>query len=123
MSDQLVLAPETVEALAAAIARRLAAELRSDAPEGLIDAAEVARRLGCSRSWVYDNAGRLGAIRIGSGERARLRFDPAKLDPSAAAEAEPDTAPMPAPPPARKNRRGQTTRAGAPLLKIEGGPA
>jgi hypothetical protein len=41
----------------------------------LIDAREVARRSGFSRAWVYENAGRLGAVRIGDGRRPRLRFD------------------------------------------------
>jgi hypothetical protein len=38
-------------------------------------AAEVAARFGVSRSWVYENAERLGAIRLGDGARPRLRFD------------------------------------------------
>ena len=41
----------------------------------LIDAREVARRSGFSRAWVYENAGRLGAVRVGDGRRPRLRFD------------------------------------------------
>lgn len=45
----------------------------------LIDASEAARRLGVSRATVYAKAGELGAIRIGDGPRARLRFDPAAL--------------------------------------------
>jgi hypothetical protein len=50
-------------------------ETGDDAPTQLVDAATVARRLNVSRAWVYDNAGRLGAIRLGDGPRARLRFD------------------------------------------------
>jgi hypothetical protein len=42
----------------------------------LIDAAEVARRYGIARSTVYEKAGDLGAVRLGKGPRARLRFDP-----------------------------------------------
>ncbi len=42
----------------------------------LIDAAEVARRHGTTREWAYENAERLGAIRLGDGPKARLRFDP-----------------------------------------------
>ena len=42
----------------------------------LIDAAELARRLGMERSWVYSHAAELGAVRLGDGPNARLRFDP-----------------------------------------------
>ena len=42
----------------------------------LIDAGELARRLGVGRTWVYANAELLGAIRLGDGPRPRLRFDP-----------------------------------------------
>ncbi len=42
----------------------------------LVDAAEVARRLGVERSWVYAHADEIGGIRLGNGPRARLRFDP-----------------------------------------------
>ena len=45
-----------------------------------LDANEVARRLGVSRDWVYEHAGELGASRIGSGTRPRLRFPPQVLD-------------------------------------------
>jgi hypothetical protein len=46
----------------------------------LVDAATVARLLGVSRATVYANADQLGGIRLGNGKRARLRFDPARLD-------------------------------------------
>ena len=39
-----------------------------------LNAAELARRLGVSREWVYEHADELGARRIGSGPRPRLRF-------------------------------------------------
>jgi hypothetical protein len=42
---------------------------------GLVTAAEVAERLGVRKSWVYTNQQRLGAIRLGDGPKARLRFD------------------------------------------------
>jgi hypothetical protein len=45
-----------------------------------LDAQEVARRLGVSRDWVYEHADELGASRIGSGPRPRLRFPPEILD-------------------------------------------
>jgi hypothetical protein len=41
----------------------------------MLTAAEVAADLGVSRTWVYENAKKLGGIRLGTGRRARLRFD------------------------------------------------
>ena len=65
--------PESVEE----VARRVVELLRDgDEPGGLIDAAEVARRRGCSIDWVYRHADELGVVRQGGGERPRLRFDP-----------------------------------------------
>jgi len=45
-----------------------------------LDAQEVAQRLKMSREWVYEHAEELGASRIGSGPRPRLRFPPQILD-------------------------------------------
>jgi hypothetical protein len=42
----------------------------------LVDAAELARRFGIERSWVYSHAIELGAVKLGSGTKPRLRFDP-----------------------------------------------
>jgi hypothetical protein len=67
-----------------AIARRVTQLLRHDpvaaAHERLVSAAEIARRFGVSRAWVYENADRLGAVRLGRGARPRLRFDPQKVE-------------------------------------------
>lgn len=59
------------------IACRVVELLRDDAP--LLEAADVARRLGRSREWVYRHADELGAVRLGDGERPRLGFEPAKV--------------------------------------------
>jgi hypothetical protein len=40
-----------------------------------VDAATLARILGVSRDSIYEHADELGAVRIGDGPRARLRFD------------------------------------------------
>lgn len=45
-------------------------------PGQLITASQVASGLGVTRDWVYEHAGELGAIRLGSGRKPRLRFDP-----------------------------------------------
>lgn len=109
----MILAEESVEA----IARRVT-ELLTDRPaagDGLIDAAEVARRLGISRATVYERADELGAIRLGGGSRPRMRFDPARLRQALEHEAE-AIDPVPAPPrrPRRSSSRGD-------LLPIRGG--
>lgn len=59
-----------------AIARRVV-ELTSSEQGGeeWIDAAQVARRFSLSRDYVYEHADELGAVRLGDGPRARLRFD------------------------------------------------
>jgi hypothetical protein len=63
-----------------AVAIRVADLLRTSRTSAeLVDAAEIARRFGVSRDFVYDHADDLGAVRLGNGPKARLRFDPAKL--------------------------------------------
>jgi hypothetical protein len=63
-----------------AVAQRVAELLRDGGRDGeLIDAAEVARRFGVTRDYVYAHAGRLGAIPLSSRPRARLRFDPKRV--------------------------------------------
>jgi hypothetical protein len=57
-----------------AIALRLA-ELVGPAPDRMLDARELAERLGVRRAWVYSHAAMLGAVRLGNGPRAPLRFD------------------------------------------------
>jgi hypothetical protein len=73
-SSRIRLDSPTVEA----IARRVVELLREQERRAgeLVDASEVARRLGVDRSWVYTHAIELGAVRLGKGPRPRLRFDP-----------------------------------------------
>jgi hypothetical protein len=64
-----------------AVANRVADLMRmgqTSAPE-LVDTAEIARRFAVSRDFVYEHADDLGAVRLGNGPKARLRFDPAKV--------------------------------------------
>jgi hypothetical protein len=68
-----------------AVARRVVELLHEEgevAREGprLLTAAQVAEEFGVSTDWLYANATQLGAIRMGSGPRARLRFDRATID-------------------------------------------
>ena len=72
---------DALDRLADRIADRLAARLGGltpahAPPEPLVDAAEIARLHGKTRSWVYEHAGELGAVRLGSGPRPRLGFSP-----------------------------------------------
>jgi hypothetical protein len=83
--------PDTIEAVARRVAEILRAEpppetpapaLSADEPRyfgndggRLVDAAQLASRLGVERSWIYEHAAELGALRLGDGPRARLRFD------------------------------------------------
>ena len=77
----VTLTDEQLKSLADLIAERLRDdddEKRASvaaAPKSLLDAAGLAERLGCSRRWVYDHAEELGAVRLGSGPKAPLRFD------------------------------------------------
>lgn len=79
----MTLSGEDIEAIASRVAERLNEARRRQSVdglnEGLVDAATVARLLGVSRATVYANADQLGAIRLGKGKRARLRFDPTTL--------------------------------------------
>jgi hypothetical protein len=45
------------------------------ASEACLTVSQVAARYRVSRSWVYAHQGELGAMRLGEGPRARLRFD------------------------------------------------
>ena len=45
----------------------------------LVDAATVACELGVSRDFVYRNAGRFGAVKLGDSPKAPLRFDLARI--------------------------------------------
>lgn len=73
-TGELRIAPESIEAIAQRIAELAAAE-PPPLPER-VTAEEVSRWWGVSRRWVYDHAEELGARRMGSGRRPRLRFDP-----------------------------------------------
>jgi len=63
-----------------AIAREVAQLLRLGEQSGadrLLTARQVAVRFNVERSWVYAHADELGVVRLGFGQRPRLRFDAA----------------------------------------------
>jgi DNA-binding Lrp family transcriptional regulator len=108
MSGPVTLSDASVEA----VARRVVDLLRDDGAAGaLVDAAEIARRFGLSRETVYDRADELGAVRIGSGPRARLRFDPQAVAARLRAPAEAEV---------RRTRPSRRTRSTSPLLPVRG---
>ncbi len=113
----LALSDQDLERLADRVAERVASRLAGAESLELVDASAIALRFSLSRSWVYENAERLGVVRIGAGPRARLRFDPAivrerlaKLDAEAPRIARP----------ARRRRENADTQNG--LLPIRGRP-
>ena len=101
-----------IDAIATRVVELL--EQRPGAP-GLVDAAELARRLGVTRAWVYEHATELGAIRLGSGPSPRLRFDPDE----AMAAMKPDTPEPKAPTSKRRSSRPRwTPEPPVPLLPV-----
>jgi hypothetical protein len=76
LSRVVTLDDEDIEAVAARVV-----ELLNDQPgtaSRLVDATTLARALGVDRDWVYARARELGAVRLGAGPKARLRFDVAR---------------------------------------------
>ena len=71
-----VLTQDDVDAIAEATAERLARLVSSPAATfALVDARKLAAELGVSVDYVYAHARELGAMRLGSGPKARIRFD------------------------------------------------
>jgi hypothetical protein len=116
---------EFVERVADAVADRIVARLGqvAAAPTSqLVDAAAVARALGVSRDLVYARAHELGAIRVGTGARPRLRF---RLEQAFAAWTASSESKGSEPSDCRPARRSslrarRTARSGRPLLPVEG---
>ena len=73
-SARIKLDPQTIDAIARRVVELL--ERRGLQRRELVDAAELARMFGIERSWVYSHAIELGAVKLGSGAKPRLRFDP-----------------------------------------------
>lgn len=113
---------DALDRLADLLAERLAVRLSGLAPgraEPLVDAAEIARVHGKTRTWVYEHAGELGVVRLGSGPRPRLAFSPARVAERLEKVERPTTTPPPEATPTRRRRqRAARTATGAPLLHV-----
>jgi hypothetical protein len=81
--------------------------------------AELAEWLNVKPSWVYEHAEELGVLRLGTGPRARLRFDVdgvrKAISCSACSESD---APDPAPAREKRQRRRAGKGTSVPLLPI-----
>jgi hypothetical protein len=114
-----------VEAVAVRVTELLASQLHTPAapperPARRLTAAEVSEWWGLRRGWVYQHATELGAIRIGDGERPRLRFDPDKVADYLEQPPQPSSRPpCPADGHARRSRR---IRGDAPRLAFRADP-
>ncbi len=87
-------------------------------PSELLDAHAVARLLGCDRAFVYEHQAELGAIRLGAGPKARLRFDRSLVEAFMVRRDEPKS------PESRRPRtpRRRTRTSSVKLLPIKGRP-
>lgn len=71
-----VLTQDDIDAIAEATVERLARVVASQGPTfALVDARKLAAELGVSVDYVYSHASELGGMRLGSGPKARIRFD------------------------------------------------
>jgi hypothetical protein len=104
------------------IAQRVAQLLRErdhphsqPAPTALLDASQLATHLGVTRTWIYEHAHQLGAIRLGTGTKARLRFD---LDTATTAIERLQEKPSPDPTKSESPRRRQRRRQQATVTLL-----
>jgi hypothetical protein len=114
------LTPDAIEQIAQRVAELLGRGRDAHPPDSLrlLEASQLAHRLGVSREWVYEHATELGAITIGDGPKPRLRFDPDVAD---AALARRRRSPDPVAPKAQDTpapRRRPRTTASVPLLPV-----
>jgi hypothetical protein len=107
--------PDDIEAVAQRTVELLAQRATDPQPRYL-DAKQLARALGVRRDWVYAHARQLGAIRLGSSARGRLRFD---LQHATRTLADPRHTAQADRPPRRSSHQRVHRRAGVDLLPYE----
>ncbi|HEY1277446.1 MAG TPA: hypothetical protein VGF25_21240 [Thermoleophilaceae bacterium] len=99
------IARRVVELLDGSRARADAARPATEPGNACLTVSQVAARYRVSRSWVYAHQRQLGAMRLGDGPRARLRFDP-KVVADAVTAFDRSQRSAEAPKPDRRPRRG-----------------
>jgi len=107
---------ESIDQLASRVAAML---LQSGGPalgRRIVDARGVAETYGVSRDFVYAHADELGAIRLGSGPRARLRFDLLVVAERLRSRGTPSSSATPS---ARTNRRSRRRLASQHLIPYD----
>jgi hypothetical protein len=114
--------PDAIEQIAQRVAQLLRHEPDSlddgpSKPPELMDAEQLARHFGLTRAWVYENAGKLGAIPLSDGPRPRLRFDPEVAAQALRTRRRNQPVPVSATPRPRPTRRRRTPST-VPLLPI-----
>lgn len=124
MAASLELSETAIEALAQRVVELLTkTEVSAVNRESLVDAAAVATRYSVEPAWVYAHAEELGAIKLGTGAKPRLRFDLEKVA-RALASCSSDRGSQPPESPAAKprsrQRPGQETGTKRDLLPIRG---
>jgi pyruvate/2-oxoglutarate dehydrogenase complex dihydrolipoamide acyltransferase (E2) component len=115
------LTPQTVEQIASRVAQLLhhqpPTQTSPAANPGWMTAKELANHLKLNPSWVYEHAQELGAIRTGTGPKARIRFD-LHTATQALKNHQPQPTPAAATAPRRKPARPAPYPTDAPLLQI-----
>ena len=118
------LTPQAVEQVANRVAALLQRQQHNQQqaqtrePTGMLTVSELAQHLHLHRAWVYEHADELGAIRVGNGPKARIRFD-LHTAKGALQRQQAGRGPAPAPPKPRTPRRPQPSpyNSDAPLLE------
>lgn len=114
--------PEFVDVVARRVIEltRQAGPAQGQGDSDLLTVAEVAARLRVGPNWVYAHKHELGAIKLGDGPKARIRFDPTVVDARLAIEhgVDPDRemTPQVAAGPGKRRRRRLASR---PLPAID----
>jgi hypothetical protein len=92
-ANSLTLSDEQLDRLADLLAVKLVAVKPPARP--MLTVEDVCTTFQVSRAWVYENAGRLGGVKLGPGRRAPLRFNAdrvaAALSPLTPSGSEPST--------------------------------
>lgn len=105
--DPMTLTEDQLDRLADLLAIRLAAVRPPARP--LLTVEDICATFQVSRAWVYENAGRLGGVKLGPGARAPLRFEAnrvtAALNPLIASDATEPPMPSAKPPSRRRSKR------------------